>query len=194
MGTIRGAFFKSLTLLAGAMIGVLTMAGCSGPDDEVSGAGTQNTTPVPTETVEAPGGGTIDDVVPDGEAAVTIEATLGESVSLPDGVAVEVVHVEKLEVTAQTPGEVAGPAVAVTVRIDNGSSTDLAVGSVIVTVQAETFGLPTTSEPSAPMMGVLDPGSSATGTYVFLLPEDDRDRLAITVEHAAGAPVAIFTS
>ena len=70
---------------------------------------------------------------------------------------------------------------------------DLSTAMISLTGSNEAMGQPTTSEPYSPFSGEVAPDDTATGTYVFLLPEDERDALSITVEYVAGAPIALFT-
>ncbi|MBN9174446.1 MAG: hypothetical protein J0I70_09885, partial [Microbacterium sp.] len=54
------------------------------------------------------------------------------------------------------------------------------------------YGQPTTSDPYKPFSGSISSGASATGTFVFRLPAQERQSLSITVQYVAGAPVALF--
>ncbi|WP_416348852.1 DUF4352 domain-containing protein [Microbacterium sp. STN6] len=95
---------------------------------------------------------------------------------------------------AGTPGEIAGPAVAVEVHVQNNSKDAIDVSSAIVTL-TDSSGAPaqpTTSDPYRALWGTVSAGASATGTYVFRIPTSDRRGLTLSVEYVAGAPTAHF--
>lgn len=124
----------------------------------------------------------------------TSEAALDEPVELDTGVRVELVRVETIEVEAETPGEVSGSAVRVTVRATNEGAAAHPLDSAVVTLSSgDEVGIGTTAGSPSPLRGELTPGASSTGVYVFMLaPASDRD-VAVSVNYAAGEPVAIFT-
>lgn len=153
-----------------------------------------NTDPLPTATVPAPDGGSIDETVAPADPAPSHEAELGDTADLEDGVAVTVTDVELLDVEAHTPGEIAGPAVALTIDIANGTDDviDLSTAMVSVTGSAGSYGQPTTSEPYQPFTGSVQPGAESSGIYVFRLPAEEREALEVVVQYVAGAPIALF--
>ena len=122
------------------------------------------------------------------------DAELDDVVLLETGVRVSVVEISGITVEAETPGEIAGPAVAATVRFENGSGEPLDLGGTMVSLvdAAGNVAVPTTSAPAAPTSGTLDDGATAEGTYVFRMPEDTRSAVTLTVDYSAGAPVVVF--
>lgn len=203
MGTDHASVTRTRVVVATsvALAGALMLSACTptasagAPGASASASpGTQNTRPSPAVTVPAPGGGSVTETVAPAEPGATTEAGIDEPADLPDGIRISVASAREIEVTAETPGEVAGPAVAVTLTVDNPTqkARDLSTAMVSLTGSGGTLGQPTTSDPYAPFAGVVPPGGSATGTYVFLLPIEERDALSITVEYLAGAPIALF--
>lgn len=191
LGCGRTALGASAVLVAG-----LLLAGCT---SEPIADGSQNSDPVATATVPAPGGGTVDDVVVAEEdqpvpAAAAAETPLDRPAELDDGMVIAVTEAERVETKAETPGEIAGPAVAVRLKITNGTDSTVDLSSVMVSLTGAdgAFGQPTTSAPAAPFSGEIAAGGDAVGTYVFGIPAEQRDDLSITVEYVAGAPVALF--
>jgi hypothetical protein len=178
----------SAVLLGGSLAGCTDSGGAPGPSGSVE---TQKprTTPVP-----APDDTTIDDVIDEAEPAPVEDAELDEVVELDTGVRISVTELSAVTVEATTPGEVAGPAVAAMVRFENDSGEPLDIGGAMVTLldAAGNVAAPTTSSPAAPALGTLADGEAAEGTYVFLLPEDTRDQITLTVDYQAGAPVVVF--
>lgn len=113
-----------------------------------------------------------------------------------DGVTVELVAVEAIDGTGRGPGNVAGPAVRVTVRLDNGSAVPLDLFGVAVdlTHGEDRQPGPTLDDPSAaPFSGALAPGDSAEGVYVFRVPKDARNGVTVSVGPQPGAPYVVFT-
>ncbi len=126
----------------------------------------------------------------------TEEAALGDVVAFDTGISVSIDSVKTVEVEAQTPGEVSGTAIVVTVTAENGTDEAQSLESAVVIVTATDDGEPgigTTAGDPEPFSGSIEPGKSATGRYVFML-EDAADReISVSVNYAAGEPVAVFT-
>lgn len=145
--------------------------------------------------VAAPGGGSIDQtdapVAPGAETKVTID----QPAVLPSKVTISVVSATSQTVTAATPGEIAGPAIVVKVRIVNGTAASIDLGSTVVTLldAAGNPGQSTTASPANPFTGTAAPGKSLGATYVFGVPATGTNPVQISVSYAGGAPVALFT-
>ncbi len=124
----------------------------------------------------------------------TTAAAIDEAVSFDTGMVIEIVAVDAITVTAETPGEVDGPAVRVTVSARNTSSETQPVDSALVTVVAgDELGIGTTAGNPSPLSGDVAPGGAVNGTYIFMLdPAADRE-ITVSVNYAAGEPVAVFT-
>lgn len=147
--------------------------------------------------VHPPGGEQVDASTADGplEAAPlpTTEAALTEPVAFDTGMVIEVAALEPIQVTAQTPGEVEGPALRVTVTARNTSPEPQAIDSAVVMLEAGgALGIDTTAGDPSPFSGVVDPGATASGTYVFMLDADADREITVSVNYAAGEPVAVF--
>ncbi|MGC5172280.1 DUF4352 domain-containing protein [Micromonospora sp. DT81.3] len=190
--TLRRLAIRFSAVAAGAALCATAFTACSA--EPQAQPGTQNDDPVPTATVPAPNGGSVEETVAPVDPGPTQDAELGESADLDDGVSITVSEVEPLEVEANTPGEIAGPAVALTINVDNASdeTIDLSTAMVSVTGSGGSYGQATTSEPFSPFMGSVEPGAAASGVYVFRLPAQERDALQVSVEYVAGAPIALF--
>lgn len=188
--TLRRFSIRLGTVVTGAVLCVMAFTACTASAEP----GSQNTEPLPTATVPAPNGGSIEETVAPVPPGPTEEADLGETAELDGGVNVTISEVEALDVKANTPGEIAGPAVALTLTIENASdeAIDLSTAMVSVTGAKGTYGQATTSDPYSPFKGTLSPGDEASGVYVFRLPADERSSLEATVEYVAGAPIALF--
>ena len=121
-------------------------------------------------------------------------APVGSSVALQTGVEVSIAGVKDTKVGATGPGEIAGPAAVVTVRVHNGTSTPFALSAIAVVAS---YGKGTPASPSdsggaKPLIGSLAPGKTADGTYVFLTPAAQASSLRVEVSSGTSAKVVVF--
>lgn len=197
-----------LAVVAAALVTLLLTT--SGSDDDVS-AGTAPATsasaPAAAPTSAAP---TDADVLPaadtPGPTASTSDANalppalpavpLASTAAVGNGVTAQVVSMESITGSGVGVGNIAGPALSVTVRISNGTSEPVALDGVSVhlTHGADVTPAPRLGDPSAaPFTGTVDPGASAEGVYVFTIGAGDRDAVTLSVGYQAGAPFMVFT-
>ncbi|AEE47157.1 hypothetical protein [Cellulomonas fimi] len=156
--------------------------------------------PVVTPTIPAPGepgGGATDDADPAApfEPRTEDAVPLDRPAAFDSGVTAELVRVEAVAGEAEGPGEVAGPAVRVTVRLTNGTAAAVPLTSTVVNVYGGTDRAPAEplSGPGAkPFTGTLEPGASATGVLVFNVPADQRDPLQVTVSYDPTVTTVLF--
>jgi stage V sporulation protein SpoVS len=109
-------------------------------------------------------------------------------------VAVSLAGVKSITVKAVGPGEVAGAALAVTVRIKNDSGHALNVSSAYVTLidSAGNVGTPTPVAPSRPLIASIASGTTAEGVYVFTVAKTARNPVDVMVTYSTDAPAARF--
>ena len=181
----------AIAAIAASVLLVASLAACT--------AGPRISGPVETEkprttAVPAPDDTTIDDVIEEAPPAPVQDAELDDVVMLDTGVRVSVVEIAGITVEAETPGEVAGPAVAATIRFENetGEPLELDIAMVTLVDAAGNVATPTTSSPAAPIVGTVDDGAAAEGVYVFRIPPDTRNDITLRVDYSAGAPVVVF--
>ena len=168
-------------------------AGGTGPaTDDATGA--PGATPSPSEAPsEAPG------PTPLGTVSPSVRRTLPPArPSVPVTVApsARAVLVGSREVTveARGPGEIGGPAIAVTLAVTNPSARRLSLRAVAVTAEIDGQEAEVaTAPPAAPLGGVLAPGATVRAVYVFVVPRQVRGSLELTVSLAPEVPVARFT-
>ncbi|WP_344801805.1 DUF4352 domain-containing protein [Microlunatus ginsengisoli] len=153
------------------------------------------TTPVPSASIPAPTATGTPTVVPTKPTSATT-APLDQKASLGNGVSVKVSKIESVKGEAQGPGEIAGPAVRVTVEVTNGTDKEVPMDLALVNVYygkkktpASTLSGPGLSPLSAP----IPAGKSASGTYVFSVPSDQRDPLTVEFSYTTDAPTVIFS-
>ena len=162
-------------------------------------SGGESATPSPTATQILPPGASPTPDAGDGPQTAaplpTQEASVGETVAFDTGISVVIDSVKATTVEAKTPGEVSGPAVIVTVTAKNGTKEAQSLESAVVMLSAQDGepGIGTTAGDPQPLSGSLEPGKSATGRYVFMLGSAAGRPVSVSVNYAAGEPVAIFT-
>ena len=158
-------------------------------------AGTTSTVGVPTSPPSTQAPGDITKTVP-AEPQPTLPVTPADHpVSVDPTVTVSIDSIDRVEATAKLPGEIAGPAVAVTATIRNLGTAPVELGSVTVTV-ADTEAMPlspTTASPAAPFSGSVPAGASASATYVFGFPAERHNPITININYSAAAPIAVFS-
>ena len=116
---------------------------------------------------------------------------VSEQVRLSSGLILEVVQVDRIDVQATRPGDTAGPAVAVNIAATNDSPAvlDLIGFTVTATGPDEApLGI-SSSEPAAPLEGVLEPGQTRDGWYVFRV--DGDGEVTLRLEDAIASDAAI---
>ena len=170
------------------------LSACSAPGTQTPASSAEPSS-VQSEPVPAPGGGNVNETIAPGEAGVSVTAALDTPAVLPSGITVSLSRVRRADVPANTPGEIAGPAVIADVRISNGSSSALDLGSAVVNLidESGTPGRATTAGPADPFTDVLQPGGSLDGVYVFGVPAGAISPIQISVSYAGGAPTALFS-
>lgn len=120
---------------------------------------------------------------------------IAETAKFNTGVTVRVSAMEPTEAKAVLPGEIAGPAVLIKVELSNGSSKPIDLDGVAVTMTG-TSGAPVIShiDPRAvPFSGTADPGSTASGSYLFRIDPDQRESVTLSVKYSSETPTAIIT-
>ena len=121
---------------------------------------------------------------------------LDEPGAVGNGVTAEVVSLEAVDATGVGPGNVAGPALRVTLELTNGTAGTVSLGGVAVDLAAGPELVPASpvDDPStAPFTGTVAAGGTARGVYVFSIAADDRDDVTLSVGYQAGAPLLVFT-
>jgi hypothetical protein len=153
------------------------------PDETVPPPPPTPTPTGPTEDVDEP---------PPSLPEVPLEAPA----EVGNGVVATIASVEEIDGTAVGPGNVAGPALRITVRIENGTTEPVSLDGVAVNLSSGPERTPASplDDPSrAPFSGTVEPGEAGAGVYVFSVPTDVRDQVTVEVGYQAGAPLLLFT-
>ena len=112
------------------------------------------------------------------------------------GVTAQIMSVKAIEYHAVGPGEVSGPGLRLVIRVSNGTGKPIGLGNAVVTI-ADARGTPGVDmngpgSLSYPLRGLLAPGHTASGTYVFTIPAGHRNRVTVNFSYAGGGPVVLF--
>jgi len=200
---IVGGAAAALIMLAVVVLGLVLRGSGEGGGAAAAGttapAATSSPTPSPTP-VPAPHPAAPEQPLPSGdpsELPPSLPAVaFDQEAAGADGVTARVVSLDAVRGTAEGPGNIAGPALRVTVRLTNGTTEPVDLGLVSVTMSTGADGTPASplDEPSrAPFGGTLAAGGSAEGVYFFSVPESDRDVVTLSVGYRAGTPFLVFT-
>ncbi len=111
------------------------------------------------------------------------------------GLTVELASITAVQAEAKAPGEISGPGLRVTVAATNDGEDAVSLDSVVVFLSYGADRTPATQfgSSSEPLAGDLSPGSSRQGTYVFTVPDDQRDDVRVEVSYTGSAPTVAFT-
>lgn len=120
---------------------------------------------------------------------------LEKAATVGSGLSVKVVGITAVQGTAEGIGEIAGPALQFSVEVANNSAQELPADSISLTLE---YGKNNT--PAAKLSGpgasdfpaVIAKDKSASGTFVFNVPVDERQQVRILVSLNASTPIAAF--
>lgn len=124
------------------------------------------------------------------------EVALDAPAAVGNGIVATVASVEAIEGTGVGPGNIAGPALRVTVAIENGTPEAVSLDGVAVNLAYGADRTPASplDDPSRrPFTGMVEPGGTGEGVYVFSVPTDGREVVTVEVGYQAGAPLLLFT-
>jgi hypothetical protein len=138
--------------------------------------------------------GNIEEIVPEVPVTTAPPVALTDTADFGGKVTAKIAEVAPIQATATLPGEVSGPAIAVTVEVNNGSADTIGLDSVTVTLtdSAGNVASNVTGSTGA-LSGALGAAGTAKGMYVFSVPADARNPVTVTVTYSSGAPTLVFT-
>jgi len=166
----------------------------SSPTPSVTPPSGPVTTPVPEPSLPPPTATGTPTVEPTHKATAVKTGLDGKAETSP-GVTASVVRVEAVTGEAKGPGEIAGPALRVTINVKNESGkairTDLGLINLYYGKDRSPAGL--LSGPGAtPFPEQIPSGGSGTGTSVFNVPVADRKLIEIEFSYSTDASIVIF--
>lgn len=175
---------------------VPTPAETTGPPTAAPGpSGTASSLPAPATTpVPPPTPGDINSTVPSRPEESKKPVKLDQSSNTGTGLSVTLTSIKAVNAKAQLPGEVAGPAVAIAVKVTNSSAKAVALDTVVVSLADadEAPGTEMTAAPAKPLKDSVAASKTASGTYVFTVPKNKRNPITLTVT-IGEAPVLVYT-
>lgn len=151
-------------------------------------AGTAEPEPEPGAS-ETPGAEPSAGEITDGALGFDDDAPVGPDVS------VALSSIEAVDGVAESPGEIAGPSIRFTVTFTNDGDEAYSLAGVVPNVY---YGEDLV--PAIPLRGPggqdlpeeVEAGDTATGTFVFNVPEEQRGMVRITVDYDAAEPAVVF--
>jgi hypothetical protein len=154
----------------------------------------QFTTPVPEPSIASPTATGTPTVEPT-RKPTSVKTGIDNKVETAPGVTASVKSVESVKGEAHGPGEIAGPALRVTISIKNSSTkavrTELGLINLYYGKDRNPAG--TLSGPGASAFPAEIPaGGTGTGTTVFTVPASGRGHIEIEFSYSTEAPVVIF--
>jgi hypothetical protein len=141
-----------------------------------------------------PSPGSLDEV-PVEEATSRPAVPLTATAALGGGLSLRIARVEDVEGVARGVGEIAGPAVRLTLELANSTAEEVSVDSAVVDLLAGPDRTPAatlTGPGGRAFEGVVPPGETVSGVYVFAVPPEARERVRVSVSYQSGAPVVVF--
>ncbi|WP_156036242.1 hypothetical protein [Blastococcus sp. URHD0036] len=189
----------ALLVVLVALVWLLSTRGDDGGDAAAASstaaptAGAPDVTIAPLPPTPTPTGPT-EDV--DEPPASLSEVSLDAPAAVGNGIVATITAIDAIDGTAVGPGNIAGPALRLTVRIENGTSEPVSLDGVAVNLYRGSDRTPASplDDPSrVPFTGMVAPGESGEGVYVFTVPTQDRDLITVEVGYQAGAPLLLFT-
>jgi hypothetical protein len=185
-------------------VGIALVFAFSGDHGTEPAAGAAATTPSSSSTsAPAPSAAPTSDASqpssasnPEDPPAALPAVPLDAAAQVGDGVSATLPRIEEIHGSGTGPGNIAGPAIRVTVRIHNGTAAPVSVDAVAVNMAYGSDMTPASplDDPSqAPFQGTVGPGKSVDGVYVFRVPSGARDSVTVEVGYKAGAPLLHFT-
>lgn len=164
-----------------------------GPSEEPPREPTPTESPAPEPpATAAPGEG-------DGEAPVARPTAdpvpLEEPARPTPEVEARITRIEAVEGEANLPGEVGGPALRITVSVDNATSAPLDLTFAVVNLyfgQERSPAIELLRPGGEEFPAEVDAGGEATGVFVFLVPEGERDDVLVELDLSTESTVVLF--
>jgi hypothetical protein len=195
-GVRRGAAVALLLAVAAVS------AGCTGASNKhqpaSSGAGSSSSgagkTQAATTVVPPPSSGDIRHTVAVHPRRINPAVALGAVGNFGNRVTVHVTSIKAGTAHARGPGEVTGPALFLTLRMDNASAKAINLDNMVVALEGSKHapGTQMSAPPARRFAGSLPAGSHAAAVYVFTLPTGQRHPVTVKVSYTTEAPVVVF--
>ena len=186
-------------VLLAVLIGLVLVFSRGDDTESAADAAGTSTSEAPTSASAAPSSDAVQPSTtsnPEGLPPALPAVALDGTAQVGDGVSATLPRIEEIQGSGTGPGNIAGPAIRVTVRIHNATGQPVSVNEVAVNMAYGADMTPASplDDPSqTPLVGTVQPGETAEGIYVFSVPSDARDSVTVEVGYQAGAPLLYFT-
>lgn len=119
---------------------------------------------------------------------------LDESNEPAPGLEIALSKIEAVDGEASVPGEIAGPALQITISATNSADAEAPTATAIMNVYYGPERLPANIlvSPREDLPQFVPPGETVTGVYAFSVPVDQRDQILIELDLALDLPVVLF--
>lgn len=119
---------------------------------------------------------------------------LDQTAEPAEGVRVSLASITAISGQASVPGEVDGPALQVTVNVENANEDDALTDTLIVNVYYGPERTPANIlvRPRQDLPLSIAPGETAEGVYAFTVPEAVRGQIVVEVDLSVDLPVVLF--
>lgn len=159
------------------------------------GSSSSSSSSSPESTDQEESTAPVETTSPDANPFPELEPVSPQEPGEATGISAALVRFENVTGEVVGPGDVAAAAVRVTVDITNTGTDPLDLNLVVMNAYmgaqrdpAETYEKPG----GEPVNGSLAAGNTATGVYLFRIPEDRRDDVTFVVDYYAGQPAITF--
>jgi hypothetical protein len=133
--------------------------------------------------------------VPVGSVVELPPISFDETGDFGNGLTVRLVELTSVTGEATGPGQVAGPAIRVTVEVANTTDRTLSLAQTMVDLshgEDRVPGMPLSGPGVTELPDSLPPGANSTASVVFGVPLDRRDQIRVVIRDNVDAPVIVF--
>jgi hypothetical protein len=165
-----------------ATSGGQTAAGASPSATPPPPIATEFPTPTPGATADVP-------------SVAPVEVGIDQPATPSETLVARVVSLERFEFTGSLPGDVAGPALRVTVEVTNTGTEPVDATGATVTTEFGSDRIPgseTSDAETAPLPAMIPPGESVTAVGSFAIPDGQDSSVRIVLDLLAGNPAVVF--
>ncbi|MCD4535479.1 hypothetical protein LRP67_15420 [Nocardioides sp. cx-169] len=204
---LLGAALTALLALVVGVVWTLWPHSASAPErresaSSASSRGPSSEAPAPAPSTPMspapdtdPSSGSLDPV-PYEEVTPQPAVPLSATADFGTGLTLAVLESEAVRSEASGPGEISAPALRLTMRLRNASSEPIDIEGMVVTLEygsARTPAVDVRQPGGAPFGGVLAPGATARGVYVFNVPASERKQVRVVTSYTGAAPTVVLT-
>ena len=127
--------------------------------------------------------------------AVPTSAPIAQPGAIAPGLTAQITKFEAVQGVANTPGEVSGPSVRITVTITNNTSASASLKTTTISASYGTKSTPALelfSPGGVSLPSTVADGQSVTGVYLFSIPVADRSNVRVELDYSVGVKPLVF--